>query len=70
MKLESGNFEVLEEILVKAYAQGFSVDEVPFTYFPRESGRSHARLLRFGFDLTRSAFKLWRLRNSIAVGRL
>jgi glycosyltransferase involved in cell wall biosynthesis len=64
-KFEGRNFEVLEEILVKAYAQGFSVYEVPFTYFPRESGSSHARLLRFGLDLTRFTFKLWRLRNSI-----
>src|SRR5208282_4213892 len=36
LKFEGRNFEVLEEILVKAYAQGFSVYEVPFTYFPRE----------------------------------
>src|SRR5690242_3193319 len=48
LRLEAQNFEVLEEALVKAYAQGYSVFEVPFTYFPRESGRSHARLLRFG----------------------
>ena len=65
LKFEGRNFEVLEEILVKAYAQGFSVYEVPFTYFPRESGSSHARLFRFGLDLTRYTFKLWRLRNSI-----
>jgi len=64
--LDGQNFEVLEEILVKAYANGCSIAEVPFTYFPRESGRSHARLIRFGWDLTRSAFKLWQLRNSVA----
>lgn len=65
VQIESRNFEVLEEILVKAYARGFRVFEVPFTYFPRESGRSHARLIQFGWDLTRAAFRLWRLRNSI-----
>jgi len=65
LKFEGRNFEVLEEILVRAYAAGFSVHEVPFTYFPRESGRSHARLMRFGWDLTRATFRLWRLRNSI-----
>jgi len=64
--LESQNFEVLEEILVKAYAAGFSVHEVPFTYFPRDAGHSHARLIRFGIDLTKAAFKLWYLRNSVA----
>jgi dolichol-phosphate mannosyltransferase len=66
LNIQSMNFEVLEEVLVKAYAQGFSVHEVPFTYFPRESGRSHARVLRFGMDLLSAALKLWTLRNSIA----
>jgi glycosyltransferase involved in cell wall biosynthesis len=66
LTFEGSNFEVLEEILVKAYANGYSIFEVPFTYFPRESGQSHARLIRFGWDLTRSALQLWRLRNSIA----
>ena len=66
LELEGSNFDVLEEILVKAYANGSSIAEVPFTYFPRENGRSHARLIRFGWDLTRSAIKLWRLRNSVA----
>jgi dolichol-phosphate mannosyltransferase len=66
LDLQGRNFEVLEEVLVKAYAQGFSIHEVPFTYFPREAGRSHARVLRFGIDLAKAAMKLWTLRNSIA----
>jgi glycosyltransferase involved in cell wall biosynthesis len=65
LDLEGRNFEVLEEILVKAYAQGFSVFEVPFTYFPRETGRSHARLIRFGLDLMWATLRLWVLRNSV-----
>jgi len=65
LKLASRNFEVIEEVLVKTYAQGYRLSEVPFTYFPRESGRSHARLLRFGLDLIRSSVSLWKLRNSI-----
>jgi len=65
LEFEGRNFEVLEEILVKAFARGFSVVEVPFTYFPREEGSSHARLIRFGLDLARSAVKLWWLRNSL-----
>ena len=42
LTLSSTNFEVIEEILVKAYARGYSIVEVPFTYFPRGEGRSHA----------------------------
>jgi ubiquinone/menaquinone biosynthesis C-methylase UbiE len=33
-------------------------------YFPRGSGSSHARVLRFGIDLFTSAIKLWKIRNS------
>jgi len=65
VNLESTNFEIQEEILVKAYAKGFSITEVPFVYFPRGAGRSHARVLRFGLDLFRSAVKLWKMRNSL-----
>src|SRR4029077_2369125 len=65
LDLHSTNFEVLEEILVKAYAQGFSIVEVPFTYFPRGAGRSHAKLIRFGWSIMRSSVDLWKIRNSL-----
>jgi glycosyltransferase involved in cell wall biosynthesis len=65
LALTSTNFEVLEEIIVKAYIQGFRVAEVPFTYFPRGAGRSHAKILSFGWKILRSSIGLWRLRNSI-----
>ena len=65
LDLDSQNFEIQEEILAKAYAKGFSITEVPFVYFPRGSGRSHARVLRFGIDLFKSAIKLWKIRNSL-----
>jgi len=67
LALKGRNFDVLEEILVTAYNRGFSVIEVPFTYFPRGAGRSHARLIRFGMDLTRAAVQLWKLRNSLTA---
>ena len=63
--LDSKNFEVQEEVLVRAYARGFSIVEVPFVYFPRGAGRSHAKLFSFGIDIGRSALRLWKLRNSL-----
>ena len=66
LELTSTNFEVQEEILVKAYASGFSVVEVPFTYFPRGAGRSHAKLVSFGWKILRSSLPLWKIRNSLA----
>lgn len=65
LEVTARNFEAVEEILIKIYALGYRVIEVPFTYFPRAQGSSHARLLRFGWDLMRSAIRLWRLRNSL-----
>jgi glycosyltransferase involved in cell wall biosynthesis len=65
LKFTSANFEVLGEILVRLYARGYSVIEVPFTYFPRRAGRSHVRLLDFGMAQLRSAFRMWKLRNSL-----
>jgi len=59
------NFEVLEEILVKAHAEGWRITEVPFIYYPRESGASHARIVAFGMALLRAFFRLWGLRNSV-----
>ena len=64
LELTSSNFEVQEEILVKAYNAGFSVVEVPFTYFPRGAGRSHARLLSFGWKIFQCSLALWKIRNS------
>src|SRR5271170_6817190 len=66
LNLTATNFEVQEEILVKAYANGFSVVEVPFTYFPRGAGRSHAKLASFGWQIFRSSIPQWKLRNSRA----
>ena len=65
LELTASNFEVQEEILVKAYASGFSVVEVPFTYFPRGAGRSHAKLVSFGWKILRSSLPLWKLRHSV-----
>jgi len=63
--LEAHDFDVLQEILVKAYAEGWRVREVPFKYQPRAHGASNARVIPFGIAYLRTFYKLWRLRNSI-----
>ena len=65
LELEGTNFEILEEILVKIHAEGWRIAEMPFTYYPRERGSSHARVFAFGMDLLRAFFRLWKLRSSI-----
>jgi dolichol-phosphate mannosyltransferase len=65
MTLESSDFDVLEEILIRCYAQGWRIREVPFQYLPRKEGDSHIDLLRFGLAYLRTFRSMWELRNSI-----
>lgn len=59
------DFDLLEEVLVRAYCEGWRVQEIPFEYMPREHGSSTARLTRLGRAYLRSFVPLWTLRNSI-----
>jgi len=59
------DFDVLQTLLVRAYAEGWRVVEVPFTYAPRQHGQSHARVLRFGRAYAHTFRHLWKLRSSI-----
>lgn len=59
------HFDILQEILICAYAEGWHVREIPFRYAPRQHGSSHARVLRFGLAYLQTFLSLWKLRNSI-----
>ncbi len=63
--LTASDFDVLPEILVRAYCAGWRVVEVPFEYRPRRSGSSKARVALFAVAYARTLGRLWRLRNSI-----
>jgi glycosyltransferase involved in cell wall biosynthesis len=65
IKIQSRDFEVLEEILIRLYAQGFQIMEVPFYYAPRREGASHAKVIKFGIRMLRTFFRMWKLRNSV-----
>jgi dolichol-phosphate mannosyltransferase len=66
LDLKATDFDVLEEILIRALAAGYRVHEVPFQYRARVAGRSHARLFKFALSYLRTFIAMWRLRNSIA----
>jgi glycosyltransferase involved in cell wall biosynthesis len=64
LDLRARDFDVLEEILVKVFVRGGRVREVPFHYQARQSGKSHAKLVRFGWAFSRTLLRMWRLRHS------
>ncbi|MCC6143907.1 MAG: glycosyltransferase [Candidatus Hydrogenedentes bacterium] len=66
LDLEYTTYAILQEILVKAYCEGFQIREIPFHYLPRRHGETHARLWRFGRDYLAVLRKMWTLRNGIS----
>jgi dolichol-phosphate mannosyltransferase len=64
-KLQAHDFNVLQELLLNAFAEGWKVKEIPFHYAPREHGTSNARVFKFGIAYLRSFGPLWSHRNSI-----
>ncbi len=59
------DFGVLIQILLSIYAQGWRIEEIPFHYRARATGKSHAKLLKFGVEYLRIFDAAWRMRNSI-----
>ena len=59
------DFDVLQEILVRAYMDGWRVQEIPFDYAPLPATDNAARLLGFGVAYLKTLGSLWKDRNSI-----
>ena len=64
LDLRARDFDALEEILVRIHINGGRIKEVPFHYRARHSGRSHAKLLKFGWAYSRTLLRMCRLRYS------
>lgn len=62
---KANNFDILQEIAVKAFADGYKIIEVPLKYQRRQKGTSHASLTRFVQSFVSTCFRMWKLRNSI-----
>lgn len=62
----STDFSILQEILVRVYLEGFTIQEIPFQYLPDPQETRLERLVRFGRDYVKTFYRLWKLRNSIA----
>src|SRR2546423_1384677 len=59
------DFAALPEILVRLYAEGYRVAEMPFQFAPDGSKRAQVRFVGFAWSYLKTLWRLWRLRNSI-----
>ena len=66
LRLEAEDYDILQEVLVRAYADGRRVLEIPFRYAPNPAvpSKAHATLVT---AYLRTFWALWKLRNSIAA---
>jgi SAM-dependent methyltransferase len=66
LRLEADDYDILQETLVRSYAAGWRVLEIPFEYRPNPAMPSKAHAALAGAYL-RTFWTLWKLRNSIAA---
>jgi SAM-dependent methyltransferase len=66
LRLEATDYDILQEVLVRAYAAGWRVLEIPLNYTPNAAvvSKAHASLAS---AYLRTFWALWKLRNSIAA---
>jgi dolichol-phosphate mannosyltransferase len=64
-EVRARDFDVLPEIVIRAYTSGWRVKEIPFQYEPRVHGSSNARVVPFGVAYLRTFRRLWALRNDV-----
>lgn len=65
LKITATDFDILEEILIRIYGEGFSIIEIPFYYQSKQFRKSNKNLAKFTFSYLKTFIKMWRLRNSI-----
>ena len=65
IELHFTGFSMLQELLTKIHCGGYRVVEIPFSYHPREHGRSHVKLFKIAFSYLATLGSMWRLRNSV-----
>lgn len=58
-------FDILQQVLVRAFAEGWKVQEVPFAYEPRPNGSSNRRGPGLAGSYLKTFWSLWKHRNSI-----
>lgn len=66
LRITSTGYSALPEILVRLYAEGYRIKEVPFRFASHVSdARVGAELARLGWAYGRTLLLMWQLRNSV-----
>lgn len=64
LSTESRDYDILQEILVKALMAGYQIIEIPFRYQSHDT--AYLRATQFGWAYLKTFTRLWKLRNSVA----
>ncbi len=59
------DYSALVELILKTYANGWIIEEIPFRYEPEKFGNSTKRAFSFLRSYVRSIIRMWQLRNSV-----
>jgi dolichol-phosphate mannosyltransferase len=65
IELDSRDYSILIESLLKAHACGWIVKEIPFRFEPETFSSSTKRVIAFFVTYLRSLIRMWQLRNSV-----
>ena len=65
VNLQGRDFDILIELLVKLYMEGYRVTELPMFYKPRGQGHSNVRFARFAWSYTAALWRMFKTRNSV-----
>ena len=65
VELDSRGYSILIESILKAYANGWIIEEIPFRFEPEKFGGSTKRAFSFLLTYIKSLFRMWQLRNSV-----
>lgn len=63
LRVRNSTHAFLQEVLIKAYCQGYAIKEIPMHYVATAPSAGNRRLRQLGIDYVRTLREMWRLRN-------
>lgn len=66
LDVSCGDYDILQEILVNIFMQGYQIREIPFEYRAEDKFGAAGRMFAIGLAYLKTFSRLWKKRNSIA----